>query len=99
MIVDDCRNLRMVRSQARQCSVSRAERRCHRSCAGAIDDIIAQGYSANKMIAGAPILSRNIVSGLYAFHVDGNRIGFPERSRSNYLETEIDGAWWTMLTT
>ena len=63
---------------------------------GAIDYIIAEGYPANKIIAGLPFYSsdnRSWFNGAPMWMT--NRIGFLNAADPNYLETEIDGAWWT----
>jgi hypothetical protein len=63
---------------------------------GAIDYIIAQGYPANKIIAGLPFYSsdnRSWFNGAPLWIT--NRLGFLNAADPNFLETEIDGAWWT----
>ncbi len=63
---------------------------------GALDYIIAEGYPANKVIAGLPFYSsdnRSWFDGAPMWMT--NRIGFLNAADPDYLETEIDGAWWT----
>ena len=63
---------------------------------GAIDYVIAEGYPANKIIAGLPFYSsdnRSWFNGAPMWIT--NRIGFLNAADPNYLETLIDGAWWT----
>jgi hypothetical protein len=63
---------------------------------GAIDFITAHGFPANKLIIGFPFYSSDNRSWYVGAPMWAtNRLGYLNATHADYLETEIDGGWWT----